>query len=307
MKRYDIPRLAFINKLDRAGANPTRVLRDLREKLRLNAAFVQLPIGLEETYAGLVDVIGGRSCVRARARAAKYSFPPFGPPHSACAIPYARYAFPGLGGAVFGICKPACTRRYRFEGPSGEKVVEGDVPPDMVEATERARATLVERLSDHDSVIGDMFLEDQVPSAEELRAAVRRTTVARTFVPVFMGSAFKNKGVQKLLDGVVDYLPCPTEVVNTALDRAAGEARVQLECDDSKPLVALAFKLEESRYGQLTCVRAIRVVGFPVWAPIGTCGTRVRVTWPAAGTCACTRASSCAATTSRTSTATARK
>ena len=113
----------------------------------------------------------------------------------------------------------------------------------------------MDRLAELDEEIGELFLNEVEPEVEQIIAAVRRQTIARKFVPVFMGSAYKNKGVQLLLDGVNSYLPSPTEVTNVALDLNKNEAEVQLTCESNLPLVALAFKLEESRYGQLTYVR----------------------------------------------------
>lgn len=205
MKRYSVPRVAFINKLDRQGSNPDKVIKDLREKLGLNAAAMQLPIGLEERHVGVVDVLRNVALV--------------------------------------------------FEGDHGEVISEQPVPDDMVDAVAEARSNLTEKLAEVDEEIEEMFLMEETPTVEQLQEAVRRATIALKFCPVFMGSAFKNKGVQPLLDAVVAYLPNPAEVSNKALDRDADEAEVTLATDDTKPLVALAFKLEESQFGQLTYMR----------------------------------------------------
>eukprot|EP00877_Chromochloris_zofingiensis_P012293 jgi/Chrzof1/7317/Cz02g19060.t1 len=205
MRRYDVPRLVFINKLDRVGANPWRVLQQARDKLKLNAAAVQIPIGLEEFHEGVVDIVDGR----------------------------AMY----------------------FKGNKGSEVVEGPVPAEMKQEMEKKRTELIERVSEVDDQLADMFLNEEPISADDLKAAIRRATVALRFQPVFMGSAFKNKGVQPLLDGVSDYLPSPTEIVNKALDIHKNEAEVVVRCDASGPFVGLAFKLEEGKYGQLTYVR----------------------------------------------------
>mmetsp|Transcript_5094 Transcript_5094/g.8911 ORF Transcript_5094/g.8911 Transcript_5094/m.8911 type:complete len:743 (+) Transcript_5094:60-2288(+) len=205
MKRYNVPRVAFINKLDRMGSNPWKVIRDLREQLALNAAAVQLPLGLEERHAGVVDLVARRS--------------------------------------------------YVFAGAHGEVIEEGPVPEDLRELAQEKRHELIERLADHDDEIAELFLMEEEPDVPTLKAAIRRQTIALNFVPVFMGSAFKNKGVQALLDGVVDYLPTPREVPNTALDLDNHEAPVAVACDPAAPLVALAFKLEEGRFGQLTYMR----------------------------------------------------
>ena len=188
MKRYKVPRLAFINKLDREGSNPDTVIAALREKLMLNAAAVQLPIGLEAAHAGVVDVITME----------------------------ARY----------------------FEGKNGEEQVIREVPPELVEDANAVRQTMLERLADVDDEIADLFLEEADIDAATLKAAVRRCTIAQTFVPVFMGSAFKNKGVHPLLDGVKDYLPAPTEVENVALDLSKNEEPVVLSGMNGDPVRA---------------------------------------------------------------------
>ncbi len=205
MKRYNVPRLAFINKLDRAGANPFRVINAIREKLFLNAAAVQIPIGLEDQHKGEVDLVRMK----------------------------AMY----------------------FEGDDGENVVEKEIPADIMELAKEKRAEMIAKLADVDDAIGEKFLMEEEISEAELMAGIRRATLSLKFVPVFMGSAFKNKGVQPLLDGVRAYLPMPTEVKNEALDQNKGEEKVVVPSDPSAPLVALAFKLEDGRYGQLTYMR----------------------------------------------------
>ncbi|CAG9467475.1 unnamed protein product [Pedinophyceae sp. YPF-701] len=205
MRRYNVPRLCFINKCDRAGADPFRVIAQVREKLKLNAAAVQYPIGLQDQHQGVVDL------VRMKA--------------------------------------------YGFEGPKGEQVVEVEWPAHLDEGIREARSALVEALGEVDEGIADKFLMEEEVGGEELAGAIRRGVLARSFAPVFMGSAYKNKGVQLLLNGVVDYLPNPLEVANTALDAQAGEAELTLPGSPSGPMVAYAFKLEESRFGQLTFMR----------------------------------------------------
>eukprot|EP00985_Skeletonema_marinoi_P014670 scaffold7473_cov141-Skeletonema_marinoi.AAC.10 len=205
MKRYNVPRLAFINKLDRQGSNPTKVINDLRNQLKLNASQVQIPIGLEDNHLGVVDLIKNKS--------------------------------------------------YTFDGERGETIVEGEVPDDMKDMVEEKRMELIEKLADVDDEIGELFLMEEEPTEDQLKEAIRRQTIACKFVPVFMGSAFKNKGVQPLLDGVLDYLPEPSEKANYALDRSKDEAEVQVSCSKDDPLLALAFKLEETQFGQLTYMR----------------------------------------------------
>jgi len=133
--------------------------------------------------------------------------------------------------------------------------VEEQGPSELADLVVQKRAELIEKLADVDDEVAELFLLEEEPSTEQLKAALRRQTIANKFVPVFMGSAFKNKGVQALLDGVVDYLPNPKEVKNTALDLNDDEKPVEVMCENDKPTVALAFKLEESKFGQLTYMR----------------------------------------------------
>lgn len=206
MKRYNVPRLAFVNKLDRQGSNPWKVVKDLRKQLSLNAAAVQIPIGLENQHEGVIDLIE---------------------------------------------CKA-----YKFEGPNGENILESDeIPSDLKALFDEKRNEMIEKLADVDDEIAELFLMEEEIDAETMRDAIRRQTIACQFVPVFMGSAFKNKGVQPLLDGVSAYLPEPHEKPNYALDRSKGEEPVLVSSKNEDPLLALAFKLEETPYGQLTYMR----------------------------------------------------
>jgi elongation factor G len=205
MKRYNVPRLAFVNKLDRQGSNPDRVILQLRNELKLNAAAVQIPIGLEGNHTGVVDLL--------------------------------------------------MEKAYTFLGERGENVQEGPVPDDMLELVQEKRNLLLEHLSDADDEIAELFLMEEIPDTETLKAAIRRQTIACKFVPVFMGSAYKNKGVQALLDGVLDYLPAPIEKQNFAMNRQKDEELVAVTGKDDDPLLALAFKLDETQFGQLTYMR----------------------------------------------------
>ena len=205
MKRYNVPRLAFVNKLDRQGSNPWNVIDQLRDQLKLNAAAVQIPIGLESNHTGVIDLLEEKS--------------------------------------------------IEFDGEKGEKLVYGEIPQDMIDEVEEKRRELFERLAEVDDEIAEFFLMEETPDVDTLKAAIRRQTIACGFVPVFMGSAFKNKGVQPLLDGVIDYLPQPDEKDNFALDRTKDEEPVKVTCKDKDPLLALAFKLDETQYGQLTYMR----------------------------------------------------
>jgi elongation factor G len=205
MRRYQVPRVAFINKLDRSGANAFRVTDQLREKLSHNAVMVQIPIGAEDKFEGLVDLL--------------------------------------------------TMKAYRFEGPNGENAVEIPIPADLEKVAKDRRAMMLDNLSNFSDELTEIILEEKEPSLELLKNVIREATVAMKLTPVFMGSAFKNKGVQLLLDGVADFLPSPYDVENTALDLNNNEAKMVMESDATKPFVGYAFKLEEGRFGQLTYLR----------------------------------------------------
>ncbi len=204
LKRYHVPRLAFINKCDRTGANPFKVKAQLQEKLGLNPAFVTIPIGLEDKLEGIVDLVKMR--------------------------------------AVY------------FDGPAGEDLRYAEIPAHLVADAERYREELIESAAMFSDDLAEAYLEGEV-SEELLVAAIRKGTIAEKLVPVFVGSAYKNKGVQVLLDGVASYLPDPTEVRNVALNLDDGEKEVELVADPNAKTVALGFKLEDGQYGQLTYVR----------------------------------------------------
>jgi len=205
MKRYNVPRVAFVNKLDRAGASGKRVAEQLKEKLGHHTVLMQVQIGAEDALEGVIDLVTMKACY--------------------------------------------------FDGDNGENIREEEIPAEMLDEAKEARSAMIEAIADVDDDIAEIFLADEEPSLEQLMAAIRRATIALKATPVFMGSAYKNKGVQKLLDGVRDYLPDPTQVANKALDQKQDEAEVKLESDFDKPFVGLAFKLEDGRYGQLTYMR----------------------------------------------------
>ena len=204
MRRYKVPRIAFINKLDRSGANPARVTDQLCDKLKHNAVMMHLPIGLENEFEGVVDLI--------------------------------------------------TMKGIYFEGDNGEHVVEKDIPPAMIAEAEMARETMLDAVSMFSDELMEAILEEKVTD-ELIHDAIRVGTLSMDLTPVFLGSAYKNKGVQKLLDAVVRYLPKPTDVENTGVDLSNNEEPLKLESDPNKPMVALAFKLEDGRYGQLTYLR----------------------------------------------------
>lgn len=205
MRRYSVPRLAFINKLDRQGANPFRVKDALIDKLKLNAVMAQIPIGLEEHHKGVVDLVEMKA--------------------------------------------------HYFEGASGEDIRVTDIPADLLESAKEYRQILIEKCADVDEVLGEKFLMEQPITVDEIKAAIRKGVIELKLCPVFCGSAFKNKGVQTLLDAVLAYLPSPAEKKEHALDLDKNEERFELFPDNNKPLCALAFKLQETQFGQLTYMR----------------------------------------------------
>jgi len=204
MRRYKVPRVAFINKLDRSGANPRRVVEGLRDKLKLNAVLMQIPIGLEANFEGMVDLV--------------------------------------------------TMKAMRFEGDNGEHIVEEEIPAALRAEAETAREQMLDAVSMFSDDLTEAILEEKV-TEELIRDAVRKGVLSLGLCPVFLGSAYKNKGVQPLLDAVNAYLPSPEDVQNTAIDLENDEQPIALSSDANKPLVALAFKLEDGRYGQLTYVR----------------------------------------------------
>ncbi|KPI45471.1 Elongation factor G, mitochondrial [Cyphellophora attinorum] len=206
MRRYNVPRVTFINKMDRMGANPWKPIDQINAKLKIAAAAMQVPVGVEENFHGVVDLVTMKT----------------------------MYA----------------------EGGRGEIIVTKDeIPAEVQDLVREKRAKLIETVADVDDEIAELFLEEKEPSVEQLKAAIRRATCSLKFTPVFMGSALADKFIQPMLDGVCDYLPNPSEVSNTALDRRQAEAPVKLVPYGSLPFVGLAFKLEESNFGQLTYIR----------------------------------------------------
>ncbi|VBB43815.1 protein chain elongation factor EF-G, GTP-binding [uncultured Desulfatiglans sp.] len=204
MNRYRVPRIAFINKCDRSGANPLRVVDQLRTRLNHNAVLVQLPIGAEGDFCGVVDLVSMRALY--------------------------------------------------FEGPKGEEIRVEAIPADLADQAARKREELLDAASMFSDELMEAIFEDQVTEPLVIEA-LRRGTLSRQLTPVFVGSAYKNIGVQALLDGVTRFLPGPADISNEALDLEAGEQAVPLQPDPDAPLVALAFKLEVTPYGQLTYMR----------------------------------------------------
>ncbi|KAJ7497181.1 elongation factor G, mitochondrial [Mycena latifolia] len=208
MRRYGVPRISFVNKMDRPGANPWRIVSQIRSKLRMPAAAVQVPIGAEDGFKGVVDLVYWRSIYN--------------------------------------------------EGQKGiDVVVSDEIPESVLELAKEKRTELIEQLAEVDEELGELFLNDEQPSNEQIAAAIRRSTIGLKFSPVFLGSAIKNTAVQPLLDGVCAYLPNPAELDVVAHDTnlPVTAPPVPLYPAAAAPLVGLAFKLEEGRFGQLTYMR----------------------------------------------------
>ncbi|MBI5593688.1 MAG: elongation factor G [Deltaproteobacteria bacterium] len=210
MKRYKVPCAAFINKCDRSGANPTRVIQQLREKLGHNPVAVQLPIGLEADLKGLVDLVAMKALY--------------------------------------------------FDGDNGEIIRTEEIPAHLVNDAKEYREKLLDAVSVVSDELTEAILEEREIPSDLILTALRKATLERKVTPVFMGSAYRNKGIQPLLDGVTRLLPCPSDVENDALDMDNNEAVVALTTDPEKPVVAFAFKLEDGQYGQLTYIRVYQGV-----------------------------------------------
>jgi elongation factor G len=204
LRRYNVPFIAFINKLDRVGANPFKVRDQITEKLAHNAVLMQVPVGLEDQFRGIIDLV--------------------------------------------------TMKALYFDGPDGEVVRTDAIPAELAAEAAKAREMILDAASMFSDELMEAALEGRATEAM-IHAAVRKGTIARKLMPVFIGSAFKNKGIQPLLDGVVRYLPNPSEVENKAIDLDQEGVEHVLAADPAAKTVALAFKLEEGPYGQLTYIR----------------------------------------------------
>ena len=206
--KYNVPRMCFVNKLDRTGANFFRCVQMMRERLNSNALVLQLPIGNEADFVGVVDLVEMRALT------------------------------------------------WRGETKLGEEFNVEEIPADMAEQAAEYRETLLETLADVDDEIAEAYLEGEDISVATLKAAIRRATIADKVNPVLTGSAFKNKGVQPMLDAVVDYLPSPLDVDHVTGMLQDGVTEVERKTDESEPLSALAFKIATDQHlGKLTYVR----------------------------------------------------
>ncbi len=205
LKRYHVPRIAFVNKCDRTGANPFKVRLQLRDKLGLNAILIQLPIGLEDRLEGVVDLVSMK--------------------------------------AIY------------FDNEQGTEPRYAEIPAHLKADADKYREELLDAVSMFSDDLAEKFLSGEPIPEDLIHSAIRKGTLSEQLVPVMMGSAYKNKGIQPLLDAVSLYLPDPAEVKNYGLNLDDSETQVELKADDSLPTVALGFKLEEGQYGQLTYVR----------------------------------------------------
>jgi elongation factor G len=205
MKRYRVPRIAFINKMDRVGADPERVRRDIREKLGLNVVPIQLNMGIAESFEGVIDLV--------------------------------------------------TMEAVTFGGDDGEQVVRKPIPADYTAAAEKARHEMLEALSMYDDEMMVRLLEEQPIEQDMIRQTIREATINRDIVPLMMGSAFKNKGVQPLLDAVCSYLPSPLDRSYFARDHNNAGTETPLEGDPDASLVAMVFKITDEPFGQLSYVR----------------------------------------------------
>ena len=207
--RYKVPRIAFINKLDRTGAVYTRTYDMLIERLNAPVVLLQLPIGTESEFAGIVDLIDMKAYV------------------------------------------------WDLEANKGDEFRTEEIPANMLDEAKAKRAEMIEKLADVDDSIMELFMEEKEPSTEQIIAAIRKGTVNFTVVPVIMGSAFKNKGVQQMLDAVTRYLPSPLDI-GSIKGFKQGDASVEIERApaDNEPFSALAFKImSDPHLGKLTYIR----------------------------------------------------
>ena len=207
---YGVPRIVFVNKMDKIGANFDYSVETLHERLDANAHAIQMPIGAEDKFEGVIDLI--------EMKADLYD-----------------------------------------EDELGTKWDTVDVPDDYLEAAKKKRAELVESVADVDDDIMEKYLDGEEITNDELRAAIRKATINLKYFPVLAGSAFKNKGVQMLMDAVVDYLPSPLDVRPYKATDPKDDSEVELMADDAKPFAGLAFKIATDPFvGRLTYIRVYR-------------------------------------------------
>ncbi|MBV8088822.1 MAG: GTP-binding protein, partial [Alphaproteobacteria bacterium] len=217
--KYGVPRICFVNKMDRVGADLPRCIEMIADRLGARPLVLQLPIGIESDFVGIVDLVGLR----------------------------------------------AITWREETLGAQFDMI---DVPPEMMRDTQSFRAKLVEAAVEQDDAALEAYLAGEEPSEETLKRCLRKGTIANAFVPVLCGSAFKNKGVQPLLDAVVDYLPAPTDVAAIKGIKMGSNEPVVRRCSDDEPFAGLAFKIMSDPFvGSLTFVR--------IYSGVATSGSQV--------------------------------
>ena len=205
MKRYHIPRLAFINKMDRTGARPFGIVEDVKAKLGVDACLMQYPMGAGEKFAGMIDLV--------------------------------------------------TMKALSFEGKDGEKVVSIEIPAEYVAEAKKYRHQMLETLAMYSDELMEKLLAEEEPTEELIHKVTKHAVQQQGFTPVFVGSAYKNKGVQPLLDAIVRYLPNPTEREVKAKRWDDPTQTFPLVPDNTKPFVGMAFKIVEDPFGQLTFMR----------------------------------------------------
>jgi len=192
--KYGVPRIAYVNKMDINGANFENVIQMMRERLKTNAMPIQLPIGKEETFKGLVDLVKMKA--------------------------------------------------YFYNDPTGSKIDEGEIPADMLEYAQQCREELIEFIAGRDEVLMEKFFNGEEFTEEEIKAGIRSAVLAMELNPVLCGSSYKNKGVQKLLDAITDFLPSPVDVNHVVgFDPKDEDKKIERQTNDNAPLCGLAFKI----------------------------------------------------------------
>ena len=205
MKRYRVPRIAFINKMDRTGADPERVCIDMKEKLGLNVVPIQMNMGEGDDFEGIIDLVTMKALI--------------------------------------------------FDGKDGERVIESDIPDRYIDAATAAHNEMLDAISMFNDELMEKMLEEAEITVDMIKNTIREATINRDIVPVMMGSAFKNKGVQPLLDAVCSYLPSPVDRVSFARDHDNEGTEVPLSIDPDAPAVAMVFKIADETFGQLNYTR----------------------------------------------------
>ncbi len=205
MKRYHVPRVAFINKMDRTGANPKRVVQQIRDKMGCDAFLMQLPIGKEEKFEGVIDLV--------------------------------------------------TMKALHFDGANGETVREEPIPANLADEAATERQAMLESLSMYSDELMELLLSEEDVPQDLIHRVLRDAVQSLDVTPVFLGTAVKNKGVQPLLDAVTRYLPAPSERPKTAMAYDDPESQFPLSADPAAEMVAMAFKLVDDPFGQLTFMR----------------------------------------------------